>query len=165
MRARTTQAPWLLTLSLAVLVTTGLTLMLSSCTGTHARLQRNQEAFDAFRAGKVLPGHTYYTTGMESRPDAILGIADGYTLVTERWKKREMTEGLLRHLVGRMDDESSAVAAGLAGSAVLNNQGEEIGIWYSAVDITVVEMLSDTEVRVSPPTLMQLEKIRPEGKR
>ncbi len=110
-------------------------------------------------AGTVLPGYTYYTTGMENNPDAILGIKDGTTLKTERWKERKMTGQLLRQMVGQMDS-TYAAAAGLLGSAVLNDQGEQIGVWYSPVGMTTVEMVGATEVRVSPPNAMEIEKLQ-----
>ena len=91
-------------------------------------------------------------------------MADGYTLVTERWKERKMTPELLRQLVGRMDDEYGAIGSGLFGSALLNDQGEQIGIWYSVIDITIVEMLSGTEVRVTPPPVMKLDERRSGGR-
>jgi hypothetical protein len=136
-------------------------MILAGCAGTHARLDRSQEVFRSFQGAQVLPGHRYYTTGMVNNPDAILGIADGYTLKTERWKEREMTPELLRQLVGMMDNEFAATGFGLAGSSVLNEKGERIGIWYSALDQTTVTMISDTEVAVSPPSVVE---IRARGK-
>jgi hypothetical protein len=128
--------------------------------GSGARLDRSGEVLDGFLAGTVLPGYTYYTTGMENNPDAILGIKDGTTLKTERWKKREMTGQLLRQMVGEMNSTYGGVGSGLLGSAVLNDQGEQIGVWYSPIGITTVEMVSATEVRVSPPNAVELQKLQ-----
>lgn len=140
-----------------------LAVALSGCATSGARLDRSQEVFDSFISGTVLPGYTYYTTGMQNNPDAILGIRDGVTLRTERWLKRDMTEPLLRQLVGQMNTTYGAMGAGLLGSAVLNDKGERIGLWYSVVGLTVVEMISDTEVRVSPPNRIEMERSRSRG--
>ena len=128
--------------------------------GSGARLDRSKEVFDGFMTATVLPGYSYYTTGMENNPDTILGIMDGVTLKTERWKKREMTEELLRRLVGEMNRTYAATSVGLLGSAVLNDQGERIGVWYAAVGITTVEMVGPAEVRVSPPNAIEIEKLQ-----
>jgi len=128
--------------------------------GSGARLDRSGEVLDGFMAGTVLPGHTYYTTGMENNPDAILGIKGGTTLKTERWKERKMTGQLLKQMVGEMNSTYGTVGAGLLGSAVLNDQGEQIGVWYSPIGITTVEMIAATEVRVSPPNAVELQKLQ-----
>ncbi len=143
-----------------VLLAVFITAFIAGCAaGSGARLDRSKEVLDGFMAGTVLPGYTYYTTGMENNPDAILGIKDGTTLKTERWKERKMTGQLLRQMVGQMDS-TYAAAAGLLGSAVLNDQGEQIGVWYSPVGMTTVEMVGATEVRVSPPNAMEIEKLQ-----
>jgi hypothetical protein len=157
--------PWSMTFLFTAVAGVAVAMVLVGCAGTSARLDRSQEVFESFQGSQVLPGHRYYTTGMVNNPDAILGVADGYTLKTERWKEREMTPDLLRQLVGRMDDEFSAVGFGLAGSAVLNDKGEQIGIWYSVMDHTIVQMISETEVTVSPPSAVEIRGRRKGGQR
>jgi len=127
--------------------------------GSSARLDRSKEVLNGFLAGTVLPGYTYYTTGMPNNPDAILGIKEGVKLKTDRWKERELTEQLLRRLVGAMNAMYAATSFGLLGSGVLNDQGEQIGVWYSPVGATTVEMLGPTEVRVSPPNAVEIQRL------
>jgi hypothetical protein len=155
-------------MSLLVMAIVGVALavVFAGCaTGSNARLARSQSVFESYQGAQVLPMHRYYTTGMVNNPDAILAIANEYTLKTERWKEVTMTPDLLRQLVGRMDDEFAAAAAGLFGMEVLDEEGTPIGTWYSAVDITRVEMLSATEVRVSPPSAVEINKVRRSGRR
>lgn len=141
-------------------------LLVAGCAaGSAARLDRSGEVLKDFLSGRVLEGYTYYTTGMQNNPDAILAIAPGTTLRTERWLKREMTPQLLRRMVGEMNATYNATASGLLGSTVLNGEGEAIGVWYSALGQTTVEMISDTEVRVSPPSVMAIEKLQGGSKR
>lgn len=136
-------------------------ILLAGCAGPGgAGLDRSQEVLRAFMNGEVMPGHRYYSTGSESAPDAILGIEDSYTLVTERWKEREVTPQSLRQIVGLMNSRFGAPHAGLLGSWVLSDTGERIGIWYSPVGLTVVEMLGENKVKVNPPhpeTIRQLD--------
>lgn len=130
-----------------------------SAAGSGARLDRSLEVLNGFLAGTVLPGYTYYTTGVENNPDAILGIKEGITLRTDRWKDRELTEQLLKRMVGAMNSMYAATSFGLLGSAVLNDQGEQIGVWYSPVGATTVKMLSPTEVRVNPPNAVEIQRL------
>jgi len=157
--------PWSMALLVTAIMGIALAMVFAGCAGTHARLDRSQEVFESFQGAQVLPGHRYYTTGMVNNPDAILGIADGYTLMTDRWKEREMTPDSLRQLVGMMDDEFAAVGFGLAGAAVLNEKGERIGIWYSVVDHTTVTMISENEVTVNPPSAVEIMGRRKDGRR
>jgi len=141
-------------------------LLVAGCAaGSAARLDRSGEVLKDFLSGRVLEGYTYYTTGMQNNPDAILAIAPGYTLKTERWLKREMTPQLLKRLIGEMNATYNATASGLLGSSVLNEQGETVGVWYSALGQTTVEMISATEVRVSPPSAIAIDKLQGGGKR
>jgi hypothetical protein len=153
------------TLPVIAIAGIALAMVFAGCAGTSARLDRSQEVFKSFQAAQVMPGYTYYTTGMENNPDAILGIADGYTLKTDRWKEREMTPDSLRQLVGMMDDEFGATGFGLSGAAVLNDKAEQIGIWYSVIDHTTVTMISETEVTVSPPSAVEIRGRRKDGQR
>ena len=148
--------------TLLVLAVLGLvlpTLITGCAAGSSARLDRSGQVLKGFLSGQVLEGYTYYTTGMENNPDAILAIAPGYTLKTNRWLEREMTPTALRQMVGEMNSMYNATPFGLLGSYVLNDQGEQIGVWYSPAGTTTVEMLGPTEVRVSPPSAVQIQKL------
>jgi hypothetical protein len=149
--------------TLLVLAVLGLvlpTLITGCAAGSSARLDRSGQVLKGFLSGQVLEGYTYYTTGMENNPDAILAIAPGYTLKTNRWLEREMTPAALRQMVGEMNSMYNATPFGLLGSYVLNDQGERIGVWYSALGWTTVEMTGAAEVRVSPPSAPQLDKLQ-----
>ncbi|MFC1657086.1 hypothetical protein ACFL2P_00735 [Candidatus Moduliflexota bacterium] len=129
--------------------------------GSIGRLEKRTAVLNDFMAGKVLPGYTYYTTGMENNPDAILGIRDGITLRTTRWLEREgITPKLLRRMVGEMNSTFGAASAGLLGTVVLNEQGEEVGVWYSAISITVVKTVGPSEITVAPPNPTEIEKLQ-----
>ena len=59
-----------------------------------------------------------------------------------------------------MNRTYAATSVGLLGSAVLTEQGERIGVWYAAIGITTVEMVGPSEVRVSPPNAIEIEKLQ-----
>ena len=141
-------------------------LTLAGCAANSgARLQRNQEAFDSFMGRKVLPGYRYYTIGPGETPDAIVGIRDGIRLSGGNWTERKMTTDLLDNLVRQMNDLYGAVKIGLAGSDIVGDDGERIGIWYSAIATTQVNMVSPTEVSITPPNpiFLDQQKVRLRG--
>ena len=131
--------------AVAVLFAASLMAVTSGCaTHSGARLDRSKEVLDNFRSFTVLPGYRYYTSGPGNTPDAILGIASGYTLKSEVWKETKMTPDLLKRHVLQMNNLFSAEETGLIGASVLNDMGEQVGIWYSAVGLTTVDVLSAT---------------------
>jgi hypothetical protein len=149
--------------SVAVAVILGLTLpaLIGGCAaGSRARLERSQQVYQDFMAGNVLPGHRYYTTGPQSAPDAILGVSDKYTLKSERWTEREFSPQVLKELVGRMNTDFKSPVAGLLGAYVQGPEGQRIGVWYSGVGITTVELLSETEVRIDPPLTAAINQLK-----
>ena len=90
--------PVVAVLSLAAVVFAG-----ACATTPGTGLDRSQQVFEDYMAGRVSAEHIYYTTGPQNAPDAILGVSRKYTLRSERWAKREMTEATLRETVARMN--------------------------------------------------------------
>lgn len=137
-----------------------LLVIIAGCAGPRAGLDRSQQVFDDYAAGKVLEGHVYYTTGPQNAPDGILGVSRGYTLVSERWKEREVDPQSLLHLVNNMNREFGSPTSGLVGAYVLSAEGDQIGVWYSGVALTTVEMLGDGKVRIDPPNPAAVMQLR-----
>jgi hypothetical protein len=124
--------------------------------GTWGSLDMSSEVRSDFMAGNVLPVHRYYTTGPEGTPNAIIGIAEEFTLVTERWRERTMTAELLGNLVFQMATEYGSPEEGFTGSTIVDQNGERIGVWYSPVSTSTVKILGEKKVRVDPPVLLGL---------
>jgi predicted small secreted protein len=147
--------------TVALVLAVSLLAGVSGCaTSSGAGLDRSKEVLDSFLGFNVLPGYRYYTMGPGETPDAILGIKSGYTLKSEVWKETEMTSELLKRQVRQMNNLFSAEWTGLIGAAVLNDQGEQVGIWYSAVGTTEVNMISATEVAVGPPNPLAINQLK-----
>jgi hypothetical protein len=68
-------------------------------------------------------------------------------------------------MVARMNIEFNATSSGLIGAYVVDEKGQRIGLWYSAVGLTTVEMLSDTEVRIDPPLTAAINQLRDQSGR
>ena len=144
-----------------VLAAAALPAVITACaTGSGARLDRSKEVLDSFLAGTVLPGYRYYTSGPGNTPDAILGIKEGYTLKSEVWEETKMTPELLKRQVRQMNNLFDAEETGLLGSYVVNEQGEQVGIWYSALGMTQVEMTGPKEITVDPPNRLAIDQLK-----
>jgi len=63
-------------------------------------------------------------------------------------------------MVGEMNLAIGASSAGLPGTVVLKEQGEEVGVWYSAISITVVKTIGPSEITVAPPNPLEIEKLQ-----
>lgn len=145
--------------TIAVMLTLSLMAGISGCaTSSAGRFERRADVVKSFMSYEVLPGYRYYTVGPGEAPDAIIGIKSEYTLRSELWKERSMTSELLMQYVTRMNYLFSAEAAGLIGAAILDEQGEQVGVWYSAAGATQVYEVSDTEVAVDPPDPIVIEQ-------
>lgn len=125
--------------------------------GTWGRLVWSTEVQRDFMESKVLPAHRYYTSGGENAPIAIIGIAEEFTLVTERWRERTMTPERLRRFVFQMAADYGSLEEGLVGATIVDEKGERIGVWYAPVPTSTVKILGEKEVRVDPPIPLGLD--------
>jgi len=133
------------TIGAAVLM---LGLALGGCAGTYGSIRSDASVGTAFQTAQVLPGHRYYTAGSELIPDAILALRNDRPLRSTLWKEVPMTGELLAKLVGNM---RGARSDGPFGSVVLDDKGNQIGVWCSYLRPVPMKILQDGGVIVSPP--------------
>jgi hypothetical protein len=114
----------------------------------YGRLKRDPDVNKVFMLYKVLPDHKYYTTGQSSIPHAIIGIQDNYKLRLGLWREIKLTKPLLRGWVSQMDNVYGYPPYG---SAILDNNGNRIGIWYSSKQWTTVIIEENNEIAVLAP--------------
>ncbi len=122
----------------------------------YGNFKTSQEVTDAFETYRVLPGYNYYFVGPDARPNAIIGIKKEYTLESDIWKHVDMTPERLKFWINQMNYQS--FPAMLYGNYILDAAGNNIGIWYSLWDTTVVQAGEDKKVTVFLPQGGPLEK-------
>jgi hypothetical protein len=138
---------WLI-LSIALLI-----LVLAGCAGRYGNFVYDEAVDQVFENLTVLPGHRYYITGPESRPDAIIAIDQRYTLKSNYWKPVEMTPEKLKHWIDNPARRGRFYPY-TYGRYILSDQGQRIGLWYSLRDyraFATVKMLDATTVQISTP--------------
>lgn len=114
-------------------------------------LKLSSEVSDIFQAYQVLPNHKYYYTGSDTKPLAIIGIDQNYTLETRLWKAApDLTSEQLKKWVDQMLGFRPPVLT--YGSYILSATGQQIGVWYSQYSITTVKVEANNQVMVYPPT-------------
>ena len=114
----------------------------------YGKLQRSSEVNKIFQNYQVLPGYKYYTSGLREIPFAIIGIKAGYKLRKGLWKEVQLTKPLLRSWVYQMDNLYGYPPYG---SKILDNNGGQVGIWYSSKQWTTVILEGENQVAVFTP--------------
>jgi hypothetical protein len=114
----------------------------------YGKLKRDPETTDIFQRNKVLPNHTYYISGRGNIPYAIIGLQNNYKLRLGLWKEVNLTTPLLRRWISQMD-----IVYGYPpyGSKILDNNGNQIGIWYSSKQWTTVIIEENNQVAILAP--------------
>ena len=129
---------------------------MASCAGTgnYGKLVHNDKVKTAFETYQIPPNHTYYYSGPDAFPRAIIGIRNEYHLESKFWKPVELTHKLLKRWfekggISRDDRDLSR-----NGAEILAPDGRQIGIWYAMrnwKDRATIKMIDDKTVNVSTP--------------
>ena len=106
---------------------------------------------DALESYQPLPGYTYYYSGPEDFPLAILGISPEYRLKKEFWIPVDLTEKKLQGWMEVIDNPHRNLQTRYHGKVIRTAEGEEIGIWYSPQEWSTVRLGADREVSIHTP--------------
>ena len=133
-----------------------MSLCASGCAGLrmsgYGHIKPNRDITQAFENYEVKPDLNYYIYGRDLYPDAIIGIDKRYTLVTKMWKKRELTTETMKALVLKMQTKARDLVIFLYGFNILDEEGNDIGDWYSIHRATTnVKRIEDNQFSIPPP--------------
>lgn len=113
----------------------------------HADLRINE----ALESSHPLPGYTYYYSGPEDFPLAILGIKPEYHLKKEFWIPVDLTERKLQSWMETIDNPHRNLQTRYYGKVIRTAEGKEIGIWYSPQEWSTVRLGTDGEIAIDIP--------------
>ena len=138
----------------AVVVAACLSLLaaLGACSiANYGKLEPDPEVARDFKAYRALPAHSYYYRGTESRPTVIAGINKNYVLSSQVWVAVEPESEKFRKLIDRVSLQGVSGRTSAWGFTILDKNGNEVGVWYSASRAATVE-IDDTGrvVNLSP---------------
>jgi hypothetical protein len=139
-------------------------LLATAACGRPAFIFREDMAInDALESYQPLPGYTYYYSGPEDFPLAILGIRPEYHLKIGFWKPVALTKTQLQRWMEIIDNPHRSLKTRYHGKVIRTMAGEEIGIWYSPQEWSTVRLGADREVTIHTPPNTLYRKITGEA--
>jgi hypothetical protein len=122
--------------------------------GNYGKIRANEDVTDSFQNYRIKNDHTYYTSGPDSYPNAMIGVDDRYVLVSNLWKQRDLTPKTMKALVGNMESKAREYGSMLHGFDILDNRGNDIGDRYSILSLTTtVRILDGNKITITTPPI------------
>lgn len=122
--------------------------------GKYGAIVPDGPATAAFESFQLNAGLNYYVSGADEYPNALLGLSREYVLDSTLWKRIDPTPARFRDLVLQMQTRAWQVGQRQHGFAVVDDQGRQIGIWYSILPArTPVVMKEDRHVEIYTPDI------------
>ena len=117
-------------------------------------LAPSQDVTRAFETATILPDHTYYYTGPEAKPDAIMALAKSFTLANKRnfWIKLDITKEQLQSWNLIIQNETR-IKFPYTGYQIITPDGRRAGVWYSPYGHTVVKTPEQQSIIVYTPDI------------
>ena len=135
----------------------GLLFLLCSCTtANYGKLQPNPEITKIFDDNRILSDHSYYYSGLQGVPDAIVGIQSNYSLKSKMWQQVDLNPQMLKKWVSRMTYVHLITPRG---AWILGPDGHRIGVWYSARHQATVRVEQGNRVVIVPPLPPELRGV------
>jgi hypothetical protein len=120
--------------------------------GRYGNLRPSGEAAAAYEAFRVNPGLNYYLSGSDLYPNALMGVDNAWVLISDLWKKRDLSPEGMKELVQGMQAKAMESLATLSGFDVLDDRGRIIGNWLSLPGLCVtVRITGENRVEISTP--------------
>ena len=117
----------------------------------YGRLRSNKEVAQSFETYQILPNHKYYYRGTYSRPFAIVGINENYTLNSKLWVRIDPESEDFRSLIDKIALQGTGSTVAPWGFFILDHTGNDVGVWYSAIRAATVEINENGQiVNLSP---------------
>ena len=128
----------------------------SACTGAkYGRLTSNPAVKQSFESYEVLPNHKYYYRGATSKPTVIVGINEYYEMNLKLWVPLDPESKNFRILISRVSLQGIGTTIEPWGYKILDNAGNEAGVWYSAIRNAAVAINEDRQiVKLQPGTMV-----------
>jgi len=126
----------------------------------YGMLKPSADVTAAFESYRQAPDLDYWFSGPESHPIAIIGVERRFRFDSaEHWMRVSAGEKPLKKLIAGMQSGALQVNRNLRGFEMVDQRGERIGDWYSAVGVqAVIKRTGLDSVEVWPPSA---EKPRP----
>ena len=122
--------------------------------GRYGKLRPSREATVAYESFRVDSGRNYYLSGPDLYPNAIMGIDKSRMVVSDLWKKQDLSAEEMKRLVENMRNRALEQGVMLHGFDILNEKGVKIGDWFSIPGLNImIRTEGENRVVVSTPPL------------
>jgi len=137
--------------SIRTLVVTSLLAMLLAtifgCSASkYGKLTPEKDVKQAFESYQILPDHKYYFRGVYSRPTVIVGINQNYTMNLKMWVPIDAESKDFKILIDRVSLQGMGNQIEPWGLIILDQEGNKVGIWYSALRAAAVEVNENRQI-------------------
>ena len=140
------------------MIVLGLVALLCSCatSNNYGKLQPSHDITRLFDKAQLLSDHTYYFSGLQGVPDAIIGIHPQYKLRAKVWQQVDLTRFTLKRWTFRMNYVHLVRPQG---AWILGPDGDRLGIWFSAQRETSIRLDRENRLVVAPPPPPELKGV------
>jgi len=115
-------------------------------------LKRSNDITRLFLDGEIVSGYTYYYSGPEQRPSAVMAIDSSHTVTAQFWKPVEKSGSQLSEWLRSTLNWKGAGQTNKSGAEILNPDGVQVGIFYSKYDKLVTKFQDNKVIQVYPPS-------------
>lgn len=125
------------------------------------KIVQTSEVTQLVESATVLPGHTYYFTGPEAAPDAIIAVDNRFTLQSKYWIKVDDVAQNLKDWNRYIDNDHrfqsdnvrAKVMLRYGGFWIMTPDGKQAGLWYSRHDNTIVQFPDASTIIIYAPVV------------
>jgi len=129
------------------------TLIACATSKKYGKLTPEKSVQQAFHSYQILPDHKYYFRGVYSRPTVIAGINQNYTMNLKMWIPIDAESKDFKILIDRVSFQGMGNQVEPWGLIILDQEGNKVGVWYSALRAAAVEVNENRQiVNLSPHT-------------
>ena len=136
----------------AIILFSMILIPLGGCSlSNYGKLKSTPEVTRSFETYQILPNHKYYFRGVKSRPTIIVGINENYELDLKLWVQIDTESEDFRRLIDIVSLQGGGTTTQPWGFRILDNAGNDVGVWYSAIRAAAVEINENRQiVNLSP---------------
>ncbi len=126
----------------------------------YGMLKPSETVTEAFESHRQVPDLDYWFSGPESHPVTVIGVEKRFRFDSaEHWMRVKSGEESLKQLIAGMQSNAMQMNRNLRGFEMVDQRGERIGEWYSAVGVqAVIKRTGIDSVEIFPPSP---EKVQP----
>ena len=127
-------------------------ILLFGCTaGNYGKLKSTPEVKREFENYQILPDHKYYYRGTYNSPIAIVGINANYQLNLSLWVPIDSKSKNFRILIDKVSILTTGSTAQPWGFTILDQNGNQVGVWYSSVRAATVKVDENNQIVALSP--------------